>query len=162
MSRTLAEEEVSMQNMTATQPLTEQEIITFVSGWYDALDLHVPLEDAYHLVSDQDLKMQYPDGDIRDFAGFKKWYDLITNLYFDENHYVQSVIINLKGTEADLEVVVGWQANWFPAPAPKSKRTSLNAYQRWKVRRSTRNRYGVEIVECVVDRFEYAPGFAQL
>jgi hypothetical protein len=59
-------------------------------------------------------------------------------------------------------VIVGWQASWFPAPAPKSKRTSLNAVQHWKVRRSSKNRYGVEMVEYKVIRFEYAPGFAQL
>src|SRR5947209_17413532 len=109
-------------------------------------DMHIPVEDAYRLVTDKDLKMQYPDGDIRDFAGFKKWYDRVTNFYFDENHNVQTVKAVLKDTEADLEVVVGWQASWFPAPAPKSKRTSMNAYQRWRVRRSTKNPYGVEIV----------------
>ena len=39
----------------------------------------------------EDLNMQFPDGDIRDYASFKKWYDRVTNLFFDENHYVQTV-----------------------------------------------------------------------
>lgn len=145
-----------------TRSLTEEEIKNFAAAWYYALDIHAPVEDCYQLLADRDLNMQFPDGDIRDFTTFKKWYDRVTNLFFDENHNVQSVKANIKGTEADAEVVVGWQASWFPAPAAKSKRTSMNAVQSWKVRRSNRNSYGVEIVEYKVERFDYAPGFAQL
>lgn len=142
--------------------LTEEEIKNFAGAWYYALDVHAPIEEAYRLLADTDLNMQFPDGDIRDFAGFKKWYDRVTNLFFDENHNVQSVKSTINGTTADVEVIVGWQASWFVAPQAKSKRTSMNAVQRWKVRRSTKNGYGVEIVEYMVDRFDYAPGFAQL
>jgi len=145
-----------------TNVLTEEEIKNFAAAWYYALDIHAPVEEAYRLLADKDLNMQFPDGDIREFASFKKWYDRVTNLFFDENHNVQSVKADINGAEADVEVVVGWQASWFPAPAAKSKRTSMNAIQRWKVRRSSKNSYGVEIVEYMVDRFEYAPGFAQL
>jgi hypothetical protein len=145
-----------------TQPLTEEDIKNFAIAWYYALDIHAPVEEAYRLLADNDLNMQFPDGDIRDFATFKKWYDRVTNLFFDENHNVQSVKSSIRGTEADVEVVVGWQASWFTPPAAKSRRTSMNAVQRWKVRRSNKNSYGVEIVEYMVDRFDYAPGFAQL
>jgi hypothetical protein len=144
------------------KPLTEREIAKFVAAWYDALDIHAPLENCYQMLADTELNMDYPDGAIRDFAAFQNWYDRVTNLYFDENHHVQSLTSTIHGTEADCEVLVGWQASWFPAPAPKSKRTSLNALQQWRVRRSVKNRYGVEIVECKVIRFDYAPGFAQL
>jgi hypothetical protein len=145
-----------------TKPLTEEEIKNFAIAWYNALDVHAPVEDCYQLLADKGLNMQFPDGDIREFASFKKWYDRVTNLFFDENHNVQSVKATINGAEASVEVIVGWQASWFVAPQAKSKRTSMNAVQRWKVRRSSRNSYGVEIVEYMVDRFDYAPGFAQL
>lgn len=147
---------------STSQPLTQEEIKKFAAAWYYALDIHAPVEEAYRLLADRDLNMQFPDGDIRDFTTFKKWYDRVTGLFFDENHNVQTVKSTINGAEADVEVVVGWQASWFEPPAAKSKRTSMNAIQRWKVRRSTKNSYGVEIVEYMVDRFEYAPGFAQL
>ena len=148
--------------MSTTQALTEDEIKNFAAAWYYALDIHAPVEEAYKLLADKDLRMKFPDGDITDFTTFKKWYDRVTNLFFDENHNVQTVKAKIDGTVADVEVVVGWQASWFPAPQAKSKRTSMNAIQTWKVRRSTKNSYGVEIVEYWVDRFDYAPGFAQL
>jgi hypothetical protein len=142
--------------------ITEEQIKKFAAAWYYVLDIHAPIEEAYKLLADKDLNMQFPDGDIRDFASFKKWYDRVTNLFFDEVHNVQSVKPVIKGDEADVEVIVGWQASWFEAPAAKSKRTSMNAIQKWKVRASTKNPYGIEITGYQVERFDYAPGFAQL
>jgi hypothetical protein len=150
--------------MSEVGPLTDKEIKEFVAVWYRALDFHLPIEDVASLLADQDLNVQFPDGDIRDFASFKKWYDRVTNLFFDENHYVQSVKATITGDQAVLDVVVGWQASWWEPPAAKSKRVSMDATQRWIVRRSTKNRYGLEIVtyNATVEPFKYAPGFARL
>jgi hypothetical protein len=154
------------QNMNktanATKLLTEEEIKAFAIAWYDALDIHAPVEECYRMLADNDLKMDFPEGLIRDLAGFGRLYKQWISLYFDESHIIQSVTSTIDGVEAECEVIVGWQASWFPAPAPKSKRTSLNAVQHWKVRRSSKNPYSVEMVEYRVIRFEYAPGFAQL
>ena len=89
---------MSTQTVSAAQPLTEQEIKDFAAAWYYALDIHAPIEDAFRLLADTDLNMQFPDGDIRDFAGFKKWYDRVTGLFFDESHNVQSVKSTINGT----------------------------------------------------------------
>jgi hypothetical protein len=140
------------------------QIKTFVAAWYRALDFHVPLDEAYKFLADQGLNVQFPDGDIRDLASFKKWYDGVTNLFFDENHYVQTVDARINGDEAVVDIVVGWQASWWVAPEAKSKRVSMDATQRWTVRRSTKNAYGLEIVtyNATVEPFKYAPGFARL
>lgn len=145
-------------------PITDQQIRTFVAAWYQALDFHVPVEQAYALLADKDLNVQFPDGDIRDFTTFKKWYDRVTNLFFDENHNVQSVESSISGDEAVVDIVVGWQASWWEPPAPKSKRVSMDATQRWMVRRSGKNPYGLVIVSynATVEPFKYAPGFARL
>jgi hypothetical protein len=145
-------------------PLTEAEINQFVAAWYRALDFHVPISDVYSLLAEKGLTMTFPDGDIRDYQTFKTWYDRVTNLFFDENHYVQTVKANISGDSAVLDVVVGWQASWWEKPAAKSKRVSMDATQRWTVRRSTRNSFGLEIVSynATVEPFKYAPGFARL
>ena len=144
--------------------LTLDEIKIFVAAWYRALDFHVPIEECYRLLTDEGLNMQFPDGDIRDFASFKRWYDRVTNLFFDENHYVQSVEAEIKDDRAEVDIVVGWQASWWEAPSAKSKRVSLDATQKWTVQRSTKNPYGLEIVtyNATAAPFKYAPGFARL
>jgi len=145
-------------------PITVDQIKSLVAAWYLALDQHVPIEDISRLLADQGLNMQFPDGDIRDFASFKKWYDRVTNLFFDENHYVQSVVASISDDQAVVDVIVGWQASWWEPPTAKSKRVSMDATQRWTVRRSSRNVYGLEIVtyNATVEPFKYAPGFARL
>lgn len=150
--------------MSNSNPLTEENIRRFAVAWYVALDVHAPFEEAARFLADQGLNMQFPDGDIKDSASFKKWYDRVTNIFFDENHNVQSVNVKISGEEAVVDIVVGWQASWFEAPAAKSKRTSMDATQRWTVRRSSKNAYGLEIVtyNATVEPFKYAPGFARL
>jgi hypothetical protein len=140
------------------------EIKKLVAAWYRALDNHDPIEDCYKLLADKGLNMQFPDGDIRDYSSFKKWYDRVTNLFFDENHYVQSVEAKISGDQAEVDVIVGWQASWWEPPAAKSKRVSMDATQKWTVRRSTKNAYGLEIVayNATAEPFKYAPGFARL
>ena len=147
-----------------SNPITQEQIKTFVAAWYRALDNHDPIEECYTLLAEDGLNMQFPDGDIRDYSSFKKWYDRVTNLFFDENHYVQTVEATISGDEAVVDVVVGWQASWWEAPAAKSKRVSMDATQRWTVRRSLKNRFGLEIVSynATVEPFKYAPGFARL
>ena len=144
--------------------LNEADIKRFVAAWYLALDQHAPIEGCYALLTDSGLNVQFPDGDIRDMAGFKKWYDRVTNLFFDENHNVQSVTAKITGDEAVVDIVVGWQASWWEPPAAKSKRVSMDATQRWSVRKSSKNPYGMEIVtyNATVEPFKYAPGFARL
>jgi hypothetical protein len=146
------------------EPLTEDQIKRFVAAWYLALDNHAPIEEFYALLADEGLSIQFPDGDIRDRESFKRWYDRVTNLFFDENHNVASVNARISGDEAEVDIVVAWQASWWAPPAAKSKRTSMDATQRWTVRRSNKNVYGLEIVtyNATVEPFKYAPGFARL
>jgi hypothetical protein len=143
--------------------MTEQQINDFVAAWFLVLDQHAPIERANEMLA-ENVRMQFPDGDIHDLAGFKLWYDRVTNLFFDENHVVQTVDARIQGNEAKLRIVVGWQASWFEPPAAKSKRTSMNATQDWAVRASSKNAYGLENVSynATAEPFAYAPGFAQL
>ncbi len=144
--------------------MTEQQIKRFVAAWYLALDQHAPIESVYAMLADPGLTMAFPDGDIHDLSSFKQWYDRVTNLFFDENHYVQNVVAHLRGDTADLEVSVGWQASWWEPPAAKSKRVALDATQKWTVRCTARNPYGLEITyyDATAEPFKYAPGFAHL
>ncbi|MBN8231530.1 hypothetical protein JYK02_28860 [Corallococcus macrosporus] len=145
-------------------PITLEQIRRFASAWYQALDQHVPVEECFSLVAEDDLRMLFPDGDIRDFDSFKTWYERVTHLFFDENHNIQSLEATVRDDEAEVKIVVGWQASWFEPPAAKSKRVSLNATQGWLLRRSIRNVHGLEIVyyDATVEPFMYAPGFARL
>jgi len=153
-----------LEKLEAESPLTQENIKAFAAAWFFALDVHLPIGEVYKFLADTGLRMQFPDGDITDLGSFKTWYDRVTHLFFDENHTLQSVLPKITGNEAVVDIVVGWQASWFEPPASKSKRTSMNATQRWAVRPSNKNAYRLEIVtyNATVEPFKYAAGFAQL
>ena len=147
--------------------LTQENIEKFVAAWYYALDIHAPVAELTRLVSDTDVHIEFPDSAGKyDMAGFLKWYDRVINIFFDENHNVVSVKANINGDTADLDVVVAWQASFWAPPAAKSKRTSMDATQKWKIRASDKNAYGLEITYYLAapadTPFNYAPGFARL
>lgn len=144
--------------------MTIDQIQRFAAAWYQALDQHAPVEHCYGFLARQGLRMRFPEGEIRDFEGFKRWYERVIHLFFDENHTLQELKATFRGEEAEVRIVVGWQASWFEPPAAKSKRVSLDATQGWLVRPSVRNAHGLEIVsyDATLEPFQYAPGFARL
>ena len=145
--------------------ITDQQIQNFVAAWYQALDFHLPIEQVYPMLAARDLSMSFPDGDIKGYDSFKVWYDRVTNIFFDENHNVNEVKITPRGEgNYVLDIIVGWQASWWTPPAAKSKRLSMDATQRWLIRPSTQNAYGLEIVSynATVEPFKYAQGYARL
>jgi len=144
--------------------ITDQQIQEFVAAWYQALDFHLPIQQVYPLLASEGLVMSFPDGDIKDLASFKVWYDRVTNIFFDENHFVNEVKIFPQDSDFLLDILVGWQASWWIAPAPKSKRVSMDATQRWIVRPSSQNSFGLVIASynATVEPFKYSPGFARL
>jgi hypothetical protein len=160
--------------MTHHTHLKEAEINEFVAAWYLALDQHVPAETCGGLVAD-DVEMIFPEKTLHGKGDFLAWYaggtysdgekaPGVINIFFDENHNVVSVAARISGDEAELDVVVAWQASWFTPPAAKSKRVSLDATQKWTVRRSNKNAYGLEVTSynAMAEPFNYAPGFARL
>ena len=155
--------------------ITEEQINKFVTAWYVALDQHAPLEECAKLVSEDSLEMIFPEKTLHGSSDFLAWCaggtysdgttaPGVFNIFFDENHNVVSVDAKISGDEAVLDVVVAWQASWFTPPAAKSKRVSLDAIQRWVVRASDKNIYGLEVTSynAMAQPFVYAPGFARL
>jgi hypothetical protein len=154
--------------------LSEENIKNFVAAWYNALDIHAPVEQCLEFLA-EDVEMNFPpDPPFTGYEGFRKWYvDIIIKTFFDENHNVASVeIANQTESQAELNIVVAWQASWFrPTGLPqdaKSHRTSMDAFQKWVIRptekRGALNTFGLEVISynAAVQPFEYAHGFARL
>ncbi len=155
--------------------MTMDGIKSFVAAWYKALDQHVPPAECARLVADDNLEMIFPEKTLHGVKDFLAWYaggtysdgtsaPGVINIFFDENHNVADVDAKIDGNQAVVDVVVAWQASWFEAPAAKSKRTSLDATQRWIVRPSDKNEFGLEVISynAMAKPFQYTPGYARL
>lgn len=155
--------------------LSEIQIKKFVTAWYVALDQHVPSDQVENFVAADDLEMVFPEKTLHGASDFLAWYaggtysdgtqaPGVINIFFDENHNVVSVDARIDGDTAELDVVVAWQASLFIPPEAKSRRVSLDAHQKWVVRASDRNPYGIEVTSynAMAKPFVYTPGFARL
>jgi hypothetical protein len=83
--------------------------------------------------------------------------------FFDEVHTMQSLdtTVSPDGQRADVKLVVRWEASRWKAPAVKSERLIMDAYQTWVVMRSVASGKPV-ITRYVVDDLKPLPGSAPL
>lgn len=143
------------------EALTQAEIEDLADRWYKALDVHAPVEELHAMLLDDGNEMMWPEGPTHGHAEFTGWYDRVTRIFFDEVHTLTKVESRIDGDQAEVEVVVNWQARVWNPPAPKSEWLGFDAYQTWEVVRSPENGRAV-IKRYVVDRLDPMPGSAGL
>jgi SnoaL-like domain len=140
--------------------LTKESISAMVTLWYQALDRHDDLTLVLPFLVEEGLEMHFPEGVSSGREGFTDWYRTVTRRFFDEVHTVKQVEVSgLTDTEADVKVVVNWQARIWDPPGPRSQWLGFDAYQTWKV---TAGSGGPQILTYIVDSLDPMPGSASL
>ena len=140
--------------------LDDRAIRELAEVWYQKLDVHAPFEELVPLVASDGLEMYWPEGPTFGIDGFKGWYERVTRTFFDEVHTLKEVTVTGRGDEADVKVVVNWQAKVWNPPEPKSKWLGMDARQTWVVRRAEDGR--PVISKYVVDGLDLMEGSASL
>lgn len=145
--------------MATTTQLSEAAVKTLVDDWYRALDVHAPVEELVPMVASNDLEMHWPEGPTFGVDEFKGWYDRVTKTFFDEVHTMKDLDITPRGDEADVKLVVNWQARVWSPPDAKSKWLGMDARQTWLVR----SEGGRPVIQkYVVDGIDLMEGSASL
>jgi hypothetical protein len=141
--------------------LTAREISDFAAMWYRKLDVHAPMVEVLPFLAEEGLVMKFPETTAHGLADFESWFQRVIRIFFDEVHTVKECTPEITGNEAEVHVVVQWEASVWNPPAPNSARIKLDADQTWKVRRSERTG-GLEITMYNVNGLNYHPGSAKL
>jgi hypothetical protein len=148
------------------EPLSQAEIEAFVAAWYRKLDRHAPAEELLPLVSEQCLviqvmeeclEMHFPEGRLNGADEFRRWYEGVIRIFFDEVHTVTRVKAAWQTDRALVDVVVNWQARRWRPPAPRSEWLGFDAYQQWEMIRSPASGRPV-ILRYVVNELRPMPG----
>ena len=147
--------------MKTLTPFTESEVKQLVSDWYLKLDVHAPSEELLSMLANETLEMQFPEGAVNGQNEFQTWYDRVIHTFFDEVHTMQALDIKTTSEQADIQLVVRWEASRWEAPAPKSQRLAFDAAQRWVVKRSHLTHKPV-IETYIVDSLTPLEGFPSL
>lgn len=122
--------------MVTGEALSRAEIEAFAAAWYRKLDIHAPAEELVSLVAEQGLEMQFPEGSISGVDAFRRWYEGVIGIFFDEVHTITRVSPSWQADRAQVEVVVNWQARRWRPPAARSEWIGFDAYQQWEMIRS--------------------------
>ena len=146
--------------MTTTTQLTEAAVKKLVDDWYLALDVHAPVEQLVPIVASSGLEMYWPEGPTFGVDEFKGWYDRVTKTFFDEVHTMKDLAITPRGDEADVKLVVNWQARVWNPPDAKSKWLGMDARQTWVGRVSEDGRPVIQ--KYVVDGLDLMEGSSSL
>ena len=145
----------------AGDALDAEAIRALAVDWYRKLDVHAPFEELVPMVADDGLEMLWPEGPTYGIDGFKGWYDRVIRTFFDETHEVRSVDITHRDGEAEVKIVVNWQAKVWDPPEPRSRWLGMDARQTWLVRPSEDGQRPV-IARYVVDGLDLMDGSASL
>ena len=145
----------------ATMTLAEASVKQLVDEWYHLLDVHAPVEELVPLLADDGLEMYWPEGPTFGIDGFKGWYERVTRTFFDEIHTMKELAITSRGDQADVKLVVNWQARVWNPPDAKSKWLGMDARQTWVVSPSADGSHAV-IQKYVVDGLDPMEGSASL
>jgi hypothetical protein len=134
---------------------------TLAQRWYAALDTHEPTQTLVDMLDPTDLKMVFPEATLAGVQGFVGWYEGVIRIFFDEVHKVESVKLGAeKNGRTEVKVAVHWEASRWNAPAAKSDRIMLTAFQTWEVTFSETGE--AKVAKYTVDGLEYLPGSAKL
>lgn len=141
--------------------LTQMEIADFAAEWYRKLDVHAPMVEVLPFLAEDGLVMKFPEATAHGLADFESWYQRVIRIFFDEVHTVKETNAKIYGNEAEVRVVVQWEASVWNPPASNSARIKLDADQTWQVRRSSRTG-NLEITSYTVNALNYHSGSAKL
>ena len=120
-----------------SDPLTREEIDDLAQRWYQALDVHAPVEELHAMILDgPDNEMVFPEMTTHGHAEFTVWYEKVTRRFFDEVHTLKKVEPTIDGDTASVGVVVNWRASVWEPPSPNSKLLHMDFPQTWEVVRS--------------------------
>lgn len=137
--------------------LTKQEIDDFAADWYRKLDIHAPSEELVAMVAERDLEFHLPEGPVIGVDAFRRWYEGVVQIFFDEVHVIRKVGVSWRNGRALVDIVVNWQARRWTPPAPRSQWLGFDAYQQWEMIRSPSLGRAV-IVRYVVNELRAMPG----
>lgn len=147
--------------MNTLTRISETKVRQLVNDWYVKLDMHAPVEEMLPMLAKETLVMQLPEVTLYRLDEFEAWYDRIVHTFFDEVHTMQSLDITTTSQQAEVQLVVRWEASRWNAPAPNSERLAFDAAQRWVIKRSP-DTQNLVIDTYIVDALTPVEGFPDL
>jgi len=115
--------------------LTQAEVYDLVYEWFRKLTIKSPLDEMLAMLSQDSLEMKFPEKTLHNIPEFKEWFHDVTHLFFDQVHELKFLSVELEGEQANIFLIVNWQARTWTPPAGFSEWQGFLIKQNWVVKR---------------------------
>jgi len=139
--------------------LSTFEVKKLLYTWYKSIDNHVSVSELIPMLYAGDLEMHYPEGIVKTQEGFISWYNNYVNQFFDGEHNVKMMDIEIKGETAITKLLLNWQTLIWNPPEARSKWIGCDIYETFGLIRDKRSSNAV-INLFIVDKVELMEGSA--
>ncbi|MFC1742742.1 HpcH/HpaI aldolase/citrate lyase family protein [Candidatus Riflebacteria bacterium] len=123
---------IASQNYIADKNSSQRsknELISFVYHWFSMFDKQVDVKSFLPFLSENNLKMQFPEATLSSHADFRKWYQGIKKTIKKNWHSLERVQVNIETAgKYSVDLVVLWKAETFA-----NKKITFRARQQWKI-----------------------------
>ncbi|MCU7905950.1 MAG: nuclear transport factor 2 family protein [Candidatus Thiodiazotropha sp. (ex Epidulcina cf. delphinae)] len=120
-------------NHSGDRGIDKTTILKFVRGWFVQINNHSPVESLLAMLAPDGFVLQFPEVTLSNEEEFRTWYQEVTSKFFDQNHDVKHLEIDLGNDGIEISLLVNWQARTWQAPAAYSSHLDFDAVQSWKV-----------------------------
>ncbi len=115
--------------------VTEQKmvIMSLVRDWFWSITEQKSENTLLQMLAG-DFELIFPDSTLRSVDEFKHWYTEIKATFFNQQHLIRSLDIQLDGDIAHLSIWVNWLAEQRALGQPQSQQLNFDALQRWQLK----------------------------
>jgi len=118
--------------------MTEWDVKELVFSWFRKITSKVPVEELLSMLNSEELEMKFPEETLQSYDDFKKWYETVTNKFFNQVHEVKMLDVEVSGDKAAVKLIVNWQAETWEPPSPFSQRDGSYVHQSWIVKKDAK------------------------
>ncbi len=108
-------------------------IFKLIRDWFLQINNHAPVETLLAMLAPGGFTLRFPEATLGNEKEFRAWYLDVTSKFFDQNHDVRHLEIDLNNGGAEISLLVNWQARTWQAPDAYSAHLDFDAIQSWSI-----------------------------
>lgn len=103
----------------------------FVQKWFDDLSNRAPIQGMLPRLAARGLDMAFPERTLYSHDDFVDWYAAVGDLFTDQEHVLERLDVEDRGTVLDLDLTVIWKATHLQ----DGSRTVFRIDQQWQLQK---------------------------
>ncbi len=114
-------------------------ILMLVRNWFKGITDQIASEQLLGMFSSLRYEIIFPEATLTDAQSFNKWYEEVKEAFFDQQHIIRQIEIDLHDDKAELALWVTWRGKTRNANHSRAQEMDFDAFQIWHVVKESGN-----------------------